>query len=173
MEFCRMTSPHSTWFPQAMELYALSFPLHEQRTLENQASAMKNPAFHCDVLVENGAFAGLLFSWEGPDAAYVEHFATAPALRGGGTGARALRAFCETRPSVVLEIDPPTDELSIRRRAFYRRMGFVENSFDHRHPAYRAGFAPHPLVVMTWPRPFREEEYRRFYGHLCGTVMGC
>ena len=28
---------------------------------------------------------------------------------------------------MILEIDPPVDDISIRRRGFYERSGFVEN----------------------------------------------
>jgi hypothetical protein len=38
---------------------------------------------------------------------------------------------------VILEIDPPVDSFSIRRKDFYLRLGFHENNYQHYHPAYR------------------------------------
>ena len=71
----------------------------------------------------------------------------------------------------VLEIDPPRDEVSIRRQHFYERCGFTANPYRHVHPPYRAGYQGHPLVVMTCPAPASQEEYDRFAAYLGGTVM--
>ena len=64
MDRIRMTDPESPYYRQAMELYAAGFSLHEQRRPEEQIQAMKDPAFHCDALVESGTFIGLLFYWD-------------------------------------------------------------------------------------------------------------
>ena len=56
MDRIRMTDPESPYYRQAMELYAAGFPLHEQRRPEEQIQAMKDPAFHCDALVESGTY---------------------------------------------------------------------------------------------------------------------
>lgn len=84
MDRIRMTDPESPYYRQAMELYAAGFPLHEQRRPEEQIQAMKDPAFHCDALVESGTFIGLLFYWEAVGVTYVEHFAVVEALRSSG-----------------------------------------------------------------------------------------
>ena len=70
-----------------------------------------------------------------------------------------------------LEIDPPIDDISLRRKGFYERAGYRENPFTHVHPPYREGFAGHPLVVMSYPRQLEREEYDRFYQYLCSVVM--
>lgn len=171
MELTRMKSPDDFWYPQAMELYRISFPLHEQRTQEAQERALADPCFHCDAIVEDDAFLGLLFFWEADSFAYVEHFAMDPARRGGGQGTQALTLFCRTHPKVILEIDPPVDELSLRRRGFYQRLGFAEYPYPHRHPAYRTAFAPHPLVVMSRPTVLSQVDYTHFYRVLSTQVM--
>ena len=60
--------------------------------------------------------------WETPDFRYIEHFCILPALRGQRYGSRALSMLPNDRP-VILEIDPPVDEIAIRRKAFYERCG--------------------------------------------------
>ena len=72
---------------------------------------------------------------------------------------------------MVLEIDPPEDAVSTRRKGFYQRLGFAENSYAHRHPPYRTGFAPHPLVVMSWPEALSPEAYSTFSRMLSHRVM--
>ena len=101
----------------------------------------------------------------------MEHFAIAPELRGGGVGARALAELCGQGIPVILEIDPPVDEISIRRQHFYERCGFAKNPFPHVHPPYRKGFRGHPLVVMSAPGVLPQETYDHFAGYLQNTVM--
>ena len=88
-----------------------------------------------------------------------------------GWTARALARLNGEGVPVVLEIDPPRDEVSIRRQHFYERCGFTANPYRHVHPPYRAGYQGHPLVVMTCPAPASQEEYDRFAAYLGGTVM--
>ena len=171
MDRIRMTGPESPYYRQAMELYAAGFSLHEQRRTEEQIQAMRDPAFHCDALVESGTFIGLLFYWEAVGVTYVEHFAVVEALRSSGAGSRALAAFCPAHAPVVLEIDPTVDAVSTRRKGFYQRLGFAENSYAHRHPPYRTGFAPPPLVVMSWPEALSPEAYSTFSRMLSHRVM--
>lgn len=83
---------------------------------------MSHPEYHFDVIWEGETFVGILLHWEEEGFSYVEHFATDPALRGQGLGARALELLNSRGKSVVLEIDPPVDELSIRRKGFYQRL---------------------------------------------------
>ena len=43
------------------------------------------------------------------------------------------------------EIDPPTGDISRRRKGFYERGGFVENPYPHIRPPYHAtGSCYHP-----------------------------
>lgn len=171
MNFCPISHPASPYYEEAMTLYASSFPLYEQRLPADQLRVMKDPAFHCNALVENGVFVGILFYWEGTEITYVEHFAVSGECRGRGTGSRALTQLCAARSSVILEIDPPHDPISIRRKNFYQRMGFCENPYAHFHPAYRPGISPHSLLVMSWPSPLSEEGYQRFFDFLSERVM--
>ena len=88
-----------------------------------------------------------------------------------GDGAAALALLAQSGKKIILEIDPPVDEISRRRKNFYERAGFAENPFAHVHPPYHAGFPGHPLVVMSHPRALTDAEYRAFDGHLKNVVM--
>ena len=171
MTFERITSPDHPAFDRAFALYTISFPLHEQRTREKQERVLSHPEYHFDVIWEGETFVGILLHWEEEGFSYVEHLATDPALRGQGLGARALELLNSRGKSVVLEIDPPVDELSIRRKGFYQRAGFWENPFLHVHPPYRPQFKGHPLTVMTYPTPWDRGTYETFWVCLRDTVM--
>ncbi len=171
MELKRLTDPASPLFAPAMELYSISFPVHERRLDASQRRILGDEAYHFDLLWAEGAFAGLILYWEQPDYFYVEHFCVLPQLRGMGFGSRALELLQAKGKPVILEIDPPRDEVSRRRKGFYERCGFAANPFAHVHPPYRRGAAGHDLVVMSSPAALTEEEYGRFAAFLKGHVM--
>lgn len=172
MEFHRLTSADSPLFEQAFALYATSFPRHEQRVLSKQMALMPDPQYHFDVLVQDGQFAGILLSWVLSSCTYIEHFAIDTGVRGQSLGSKALALFCQETPStVVLEIDPPIDPISVRREHFYTRLGFQTNPYEHYHPAYQAQFPPHHLIVMSYPTALTPDGYAQFAAALSGTVM--
>ena len=101
----------------------------------------------------------------------MEQCAIAPQLRGQSWGSRALREFLAEGDPVVLEIDPPEDPVSRRRKGFYEGLGLVSNPWPHIHPPYRLEFSGHALEVMTFPGGWDEGQYRRFARYLDATVM--
>ena len=63
------------------------------------------------------------------------------------------------------------DDVSIRRKQFYTRCGFVENPYHHIHPPYHRGNQGHELVVLSSPAAISGEEYQRFRDYLERRVM--
>lgn len=171
MKLDRLTDPAHPLFARAMELYSISFPAHEQRLAASQRRILHDEAYHFDLVQTQDSFAGLLLYWEDPAFLYVEHFCILPALRGRGCGSRALELLQAKGKPVILEIDPPLDEIARRRKGFYERCGFAETPFAHLHPPYRQNAAGHELVVMSSPAPLTRAEYDRFAAFLNGRVM--
>ncbi len=167
----RITAPEGEAYDRALQLYSVSFPLHEQRLPADQAAVLCETDYHFTSLWDGETFCGLVLYWERPSFIYVEHFAIEPCLRGGGYGTSALRALCSQGKSVILEIDPPVDEVSRRRLRFYERAGFVQNSFEHVHPPYRPGFSGHALCVLSCPHALDKDLYTEFFQYLRDTVM--
>lgn len=94
-----------------------------------------------------------------------------PEMRGRGYGAQALSLLGERKKTVILEIDPPNDDVSVRRKAFYERAGYRANPFEHIHPPYHSEYKGHRLVVMTCPTAISENEYKNFNSYLENVVM--
>ena len=72
---------------------------------------------------------------------------------------------------LILKIDPPVDDISIRRKNFYERCGFVENPYSHTYPPYHVGNHGHDLVIMSSPKMLTPNEYDVFFSFLENTVM--
>ena len=149
----RITSTDDELFQNVMDLYELSFPAVEKRDRKDNERLLGDERFRLLALLDDGAFVGMAGIWDAEGMLYVEHLCTSPELRGKGYGAAALELFKASGRTVVLEIEPPEDELTKRRQNFYLRNGFGFNPYVHHHPPYRAGDERHLLNVMSFPPP--------------------
>ena len=171
MEIIRLRTENHPLMERARMLYAQSFPAHEQRQYSSQRSIMGHEQYHFGLVMEGGEFAGLMLYWETDSFIYVEHFCMLPELRGKGLGSRALALLGACGKTVILEIDPPVDAVSVRRRQFYERAGFVANPYHHVHLPYHREYAGHELVVMSRPSAITRAQYDAFAKFLTQTVM--
>lgn len=175
MQHRLLTSAADPLYPQAAAIYAQSFPLHEQRLPHQQEAAWAHPQYRYHIFTQEEQLVGILLTWETEAFCYVEHFAIAPQVRGQQFGSHILQQYCQQQEElgrrVILEIDPPVDERSQRRQAFYQRLGFAVCPFSHRHPPYRPGCLPHPLVVLSFPQVLTPDQYADFARYLEQEVM--
>ena len=167
----RAASANDPHYAEAMALYAQSFPYHEQREPDSQAQIMHHPAYHFDMIVDGEHLAGVILNWQTDAFIYVEHLCIMPGLRGQGYGRAALDALAGLGKTVILEIDPPVDDISIRRSHFYEKAGYVKNPYPHVHPPYHEGHHGHDLVIMSYPDAISAQQYEAFYDYLCRVVM--
>lgn len=170
LQFVPFRSPDDKGWAEALEIIRQSFPHKEQRDVDDLVRALGDPAFAADGIWSDGKLAGILFHWLYGEWHYVEHLAVSPAMRGRHTGSEALGAFCRGK-RVILEIDPPEDEISVRRLHFYQRLGFKINPYEYVHPSFRERPEPHRLVLLSYPESLTEEEARRFTDFVRERVM--
>lgn len=169
MEIHRITKTDDPLYAKALRLYSISFPPHEQREEASQTEILGNPSYHFDVVCDNGEFIGEILYWDIGGALYIEHFCVLPAMRNKRYGQKILNAY-QSVP-LILEIDPPVNEIAVRRKGFYERCGFVENPYAHVHPPYHHGNTGHKLVIMSSPKMLKPDEYEHFDRYLQNIVM--
>lgn len=171
LQFIPFKSRSDKGWAEAWELYEKSFPDNERWSAEGYDRAFGDPNFEADGIWRGEEFIGILFHWNADGYRYVEHLAISPALRGQNMGSAALSAFCRKVGRVILEIDPPVDDISVRRRHFYERLGFVTNPYEYIHPSFRKPFTPHRLVLMSYPGAITYEEARSFADFVREAVL--
>lgn len=171
LRFERLTTASDPPYPMAMSLYAESFPFHEQREEASQRRILSEEAYHFTLIYDGPVWAGEILYWETDAFIYVEHFCILPKLRGRRYGQQALALLQSYGKTVILEIDPPVDPVSIRRKGFYERCGYRPNPFPHVHPPYHVNCDGHKLVIMTCPREISRAEYDAFNRYLQTVVM--
>lgn len=171
MEFIRITAKDHLHWEHLMAIYEGSFPIFEQRTMADQVAVLRDEQYHCVAVCEQDLLVGLLFYWEFGQYQYIEHLAIAPNLRGKNYGSRLLKEFCDNEHTIILEIDPPVDEVSIKRLRFYSNLGFKLQEFKHIHPPYRRGYEGHHLKVLSYNKDLSSGEYHMFNTFLVDRIM--
>lgn len=171
LQFIPFHSPRDKGWAEAEGLYNNSFPAKEIRSQVDHLRALEDPRFHADSIWHDEEFVGILYHWSMDGWYYIEHLAISPLLRGQNMGSVALAAFCRNVGRVVLEIDPPLDEISVRRLHFYQRLGFVENPHEYIHPSFNHPFESHKLVLMSYPTPLSDDQARQFADFVREVVL--
>ncbi len=126
------------------KLYLESFPKEERRPWDEVLGLLaQEKAFSLQIIVQQEgkqqAFVGFLSQWNLSDEwLFVEHFALSSELRNQGLGAESLRLLQKLNASqtIILECEPPTNELTTRRLNFYARQGFHVLSTSYEQPSY-------------------------------------
>lgn len=164
----RVLTPGSPVLEQARRLYLEAFPAEERRDGENMLP--ENPRFFPAVLSREKEYCGIMFYWESRDFIFLEHFAVEPGLRNRGLGAQALELLKQLGKPIILEIEPPEDSLTRRRKAFYERSGFRANPWAHIQPKYRPEDPGLPLMLLSCPEAIGEDTWREFEAFLDENV---
>lgn len=169
----RIVNTEDPYFVPFWSIYNESFPLNERRTSEQQIVVFEKPGYRVDLYLSDDDVIGFIASWEAMEFVFIEHFAIAPEIRSKGLGSSILSPFIliKTKP-VILEIDPPVDELTLRRLRFYSALGFLRNDYSHFQPSYRSGELPLLLTLLSWPDLISEENYHQFSQFQKNIVMG-
>lgn len=163
MERIALSDMDHIYFSEAWDLYEASIPKEERRSLMGQQRIFGLEEYHFEVIFMGDAMIGLLLWWGFKEFVFIEHFATMPNVRGKGYGGKILREFLEAQKrQVVLEVEPPEDELKKRRIVFYGKLGFVFNSHFYKQPPMQEGCGSMQLYLMSWPTEFTKESVDLF-----------
>lgn len=161
-------------FDKVFAIMDEAFPPEEFRTYEGQLALLENPYYWLRLERDDqNRLIAFLASWEFEEFRYVEHLAVSRQARGSGIGGSMMQRFLqESVCPVILEVEPPTDDISRRRIGFYQRLGFQLNEFEYMQPPLRKGHGFYPLYVMSYPcsvsmaefEPMKKTIYREVYG---------
>lgn len=157
-------------FEAAFSLYEASFPANERRTRADQLLAMHDAAYEPLVAVEQGQLLADVFLWSTPEFVYLEHFAVCPQLRGKGLGGALLEQLTQQDRPLILEIEPPENDICRRRKAFYERHGLCEQPYAHVQLPFQGGGPTLPLILMA-DRTISPELCQQFQAYLLARVV--
>ena len=169
MNFERIDAAHPL-FDASLTLYETSFPPNERRTRDDHLRALQDADFVPLGAVEDGRLLADIFLWKTDGFVYLEHFAVQPELRSHGTGGKILEQLLDTQQLFLLEIEPPEDALTSRRKRFYERHGLQAQPYTHVQLPFQGGGPILPLVIMA-NRPITPEQCRAFQEYLLNRIV--
>lgn len=160
-------------FDTVFELMLEAFPSSEHRTKQAQQDLLSRPEYQIYVAELEGKIRGFLALWCFDDFLFLEHLATDATVRNKGIG----RSFLETVQKkadrrIILEVEPPKDEITRRRIGFYERNGFTFNDYPYVQPSMAKDRPAIPLHLMSTGGPLTPEEFRFFRDQLYRSVYG-
>lgn len=143
------------------DLLNSSFPVEERRDDDRQRYHTDyNELFHCFLALDDQKPVGFITIWKLSKFYYAEHLATSPGSRNKGYGKQILESLKNMlKGIIILEVERPEDEMSIRRINFYRRCGFYLCTRNYIQPPYRNGGIEVPLYLMYTGTRDIEQEY--------------
>ena len=166
MHLAPLSPHHLHHFDAAFQLYTQAFPREERRDLEEQRRILSFADYHFQLLLEGDTLLGIVLYWEVGELIFLEHLATMPQRRNQGLGSAALSLLKQQGKTILLEMEPPADNLTRRRYGFYQCNGFQMNHYHHIQAKYRQGDPDVVLKILSFPQPLTEGEYHDFYDYL-------
>lgn len=169
-------------FDQVFSLMERSFPTDEYRSYKEQKALLERPEYRIYVLhgIKHTDIRAFLAIWNLSDFTFLEHFASAPEVRGQGLGSAALREAGRLfSGQICLEVELPETEIAKRRIAFYERNGFYLNDNLYFQPPISKGKQKIPLMIMTSAgrvgkerfAEIRDRLFREVYQISCAEVL--
>lgn len=152
--FFKEITPDSNFLEDIKALYESAFPPDERRDFIFIHSLLAdNPSFNIRIAVDksDNNLAAFVSYWNFGTFTYVEHLAVMPQMRGKGIGHIVVAdIFASVSRRVVLEVEPPVDEITSKRVRFYESLGMtLWHDFHYIQPPYAPHLNPIELRLMT------------------------
>lgn len=162
MEFLKISPDDKDRWNMVWKLYEDSFPLAERRKEVDHIKAYEDDRFYPLSAWEGNELIGLMFFWEWDSYRYLEHLAVSPTLRGHGYGSQLLRHLRDSEHTIILEIDPLSDDLSVRRLQFYECAGYTLTPYRFVHLPYRLDGKDQELLILSYPKMITKDQHKDF-----------
>jgi ribosomal protein S18 acetylase RimI-like enzyme len=138
-------------YRNAEMLMVASFPKNEYRELLQQRELTDTSnRFAQHIILLNSEPVGFIAWWQFNDFLFIEHFAIEPEQRNKGLGREVFVMIRKmVQLPIVLETEPPVNEINQRRIAFYERNGFRLWECEYLQPPYIKGNQPLEMRLMA------------------------
>ena len=132
-----------------------------------------NPLFCNNVIVEDGKPVGMISYWDMGDLLLYWAFCHRPLPAQRGLRQRVLESIqTKLQGPIILEVEEPTEEMSIRRINFYKRLNFTLHEKPYMQPPYRTGDSGLPMLLMTYGDIDMEKDFDKVKNMLYKEVYG-
>jgi ribosomal protein S18 acetylase RimI-like enzyme len=121
----KLASNDKIFLKKIKKIYENAFPFNERRNFKDVIALIADQRFHLSAITFENEVVGMLSIWDFDSFVYIEHFAIDEVFRGNGLGSHVLQMIIrEEIRQIVLEVELPEDEISLKRIKFYEGFGF-------------------------------------------------
>lgn len=133
------------------EIYQESFPEDEKRDKKGQLNIMRKKEYSIDLYKEE-EIIGFITYWDIGEYVYIDHLAIRKEYRGKGYGSELINLVKRKGKKFILEVEPPTNSINMKRIKFYEKNGFFLNEYKYvQRPLKKEGNSVR-LDLMTYPK---------------------
>ncbi len=145
----KLTSTDTLYLKKIKKIYENSFPPNERRAFEKVIDLLADKRFCLSTIMFETEVVGMFSQWDFGSFVYIEHFAISEEYRGNGLGSYILQNFIqEENRQIVLEVELPEDEVSLKRIKFYEQFGFSICREPYTQPPYDKDKEAIPMLIM-------------------------
>lgn len=161
-------------FNDIFELMQEAFPKNEYRNYNKQKELLENPHYKIiPYFGENNRLLAFAAIWEFEQFSFVEHIAVSKLCRGMGIGSKIMNDIIQkANTDVVLEIEPPNDEIGTKRLHFYEKLGFKLNEYQYLQLPLNENDTPTPLKILSYPQKLPKSKFEDYKKILYANVYG-
>ncbi len=153
------------------EIHKKDFCYGERRSKGKLKEILNEQSFSSNYVCFDGNRVGYLNYWDFGEFVFVEHIAIFESMRGTGYGSKILSEFInKIKKNVILEVEPPEDEVSIKRIHFYEKLGFVLNDYNYTQPSYHGTGKGLPMKLMTHGKVYDSKTLKKYVNTIYKNV---
>ncbi len=170
-----MRNINESEFNTAYDILESSFISAELKSREVLYKQWKTKEVEIALYETQGIISGVITLWEFSDFVFAENFAVKKDFRNKGIGATLLRDVINeyTGKRIILEVEPPKNEIQKRRIMFYERNGFTLSPFGYTQPPLRENAEKVELLIMHTGKDLTEEEFKSIRNDVFRVVYKC
>jgi len=157
---------------QVIDLYKEAFPGAQRIPTCLLRYKLRSGKKGFDVLYEDDAWIGLIYSTVYRDIIFVQFLAISESFRSEGYGSKVMKSMRYMQPGkrIVLNIEELNDQAEnyqqrTRRKAFYEKNGFSSSGYIVKEPDAR-----HEMLISGGS--ISKEEIEAMYKNLLGHIIG-
>lgn len=148
-------------FSSIYKIFEDSFPANERRDFSGQKALLDNPYYQLKTHIQDGEIIAFMGVWTFDDFTFLEHFATTPKARGKGIGSKMFTDLLWESKLLILEVEPPENEIAQRRINFYSKNSMYLNYYEYNQPPLNFGDSFLPLKIMSSGKELTQNEFTR------------
>ncbi len=163
MDFLTIKNSTHPSLEEIQKLYEDAFPLRERRDFSALLDLLVIENMELKAINDFSLIIGFLIQWEFKSFNYIEHLAIDPSQRGKNYGTKVMKKIIGNSDKILLlEVEPPHDDISNKRILFYEKLGMKVCPFTYEQPPYREDEKSFPMLIMSFPIELKRSAFEEF-----------